>query len=70
LLPAASVNNSAENFELALRAQVISREGEHATPGYEFAGLTLEVLLQSFEPGVALVLNEYSAADLSMQVSL
>jgi hypothetical protein len=45
LLPAASVNNSAENFELALRARTLSREGEHATPGYEFTGLTLDVLL-------------------------
>jgi hypothetical protein len=53
-----------------MRTQIISREGEHATPGYEFAGSTFDVLLQSFEPGVALVLNEYSAADLSMQVSL
>jgi hypothetical protein len=45
--------------------------GEHASLGYELRGWALDASSESFEPGDALVLNEYSAADrFSKQVSL
>jgi len=37
--------------------------GEHASPGYELGGWTLDVWTQSFEPGDVLIRNEYLVAD-------
>jgi len=45
--------------------------GKHASPGHEFLGWAFDASWQSFEPGDALVHNEYSVADRSYkQVSL
>ncbi len=37
--------------------------GKHASPGYEFRGWAQDAYTQSFEPGDALIRNEYSVAD-------
>jgi hypothetical protein len=45
--------------------------GKHASPDYEYARLAFDACVQSFEPGDALVRNEYSVADrFDKQVSL
>jgi hypothetical protein len=48
----------------------VSFKWKQASPGYELCGWTQDVSDQSFEPGEALVRNEYSVADRCQQVSL
>jgi hypothetical protein len=65
------VNNSAGEIKLAKKTlNPFPSSGKHASPGYELLGSTVDVCVESFESGEALVRNEYSVADRYQQVSL